>query len=127
MSNRLIVKNMYHTLVQSPILTKAEKRQSRILDADYKKIDIEDYVDDQDHLSVDERQQLYAVLQNNQQLFKGGLGTLRIPPVRLELKEGTQPYSGRAYPIPQAYKRTTKTEINRLEQIRVLEKNSDSQ
>ena len=38
-----------------------------------------------------------------------------------ELKEGTEPYHGRSYPVPKAYKNTTIRELNRLVELGVVE------
>ena len=38
-----------------------------------------------------------------------------------ELKEGTKPYHGRAFPIPKVHKETIMNEIKRLIEIGVLE------
>jgi len=44
-----------------------------------------------------------------------------VPPISFELKEGTTPYHGRAYPIPQIHKAMLMKEIDRLCSIGVLE------
>ena len=54
-------------------------------------------------------------------LFDGTLGDWKTEPVSFELKEGSKPYHGRAFPIPQKHKATVKTEIIRLCEIEVLE------
>jgi hypothetical protein len=43
------------------------------------------------------------------------------------MKEGAKPYHGRPYPIPQIHKATLMKEINRLESIGVLKRQSSSQ
>ena len=80
----------------------AETRQARILDADYSKVDIEDYVRDLEHLTEEEKQKLTQILLKYDLLFGGGLGTLNIPPVHLELQEGATPFHARPFPIPHA-------------------------
>ena len=49
------------------------------------------------------------------------LGDWNTEPVSFELKEGSKPYHGRVYPIPQKHKATVRTEVNRLSEIEVLE------
>jgi hypothetical protein len=59
----------------------------------------------------------------NSTLFEGGLGTIEMDPVSLEMNtnnDGYKPYSGRAYPIPHIHYNTTKNEISRLVNIGVL-------
>jgi hypothetical protein len=43
------------------------------------------------------------------------------------MKEGAKPYHGRPYPIPQIHKATLMKEINRLESIGLLKRQSSSQ
>ena len=60
-------------------------------------------------------------------LFDGTLGDWNWPPVSVEMKEGAKPYHGRPYPISQIHKATLMKEINRLESIGVLKRQSSSQ
>ncbi len=60
-------------------------------------------------------------------LFDGTLGDWDRPPVSVEMKEGSKPYHGRLDPIPQIHKATLIKEINRLESIEVLKRQSSSQ
>ena len=60
-------------------------------------------------------------------LFDGTLGDWNTRPVSLELKPGTTPYHGKAYPIPHVYEQCLKKEVERLVSIGVLEKCSDSE
>jgi len=75
-------------LNDSPLLKEAEDRQKRILDADYSKVDIDAYVDEQDNLPPEYKKMLASTLKNYPTLFGGGLGKLDIEPVHLELKPG---------------------------------------
>jgi hypothetical protein len=59
-------------------------------------------------------------------LFGGGLGELKVKPIHLKLKPGAQPYHARAYPVPKAYEKTTRKEIDRLTDIGVLTKDHNS-
>ena len=117
----------YHQALEPEVLKDAESRQKRILDADYSHVDMQTYVEELTHLSGDEKHKLKKVLQSHPTLFGGGLGTLKIKPVSLEIQDGAKPYHGRAYPIPHAYEEATKKEIARLCSIGVLEKNHDSE
>ena len=54
---------MYHSATQSPILSRAEKRQNTILDANYEKIELVDVAKEQwQHLSYNEKKLLMKVL-----------------------------------------------------------------
>ncbi len=121
-----IVAHMYHMAV-NPVIQEAEERQARILDADYSKIDIEEYFKELQYLSVQEQDLLASVLSSFPTLFGGGLGRLNIDPIHLELKPDAVPYAARPFPVPQSLHRTTKVEMNRLTGIQVFEKNSDSE
>jgi hypothetical protein len=66
---------------------------------------------------------LMKLLIANLTLFEGGLGTIEMDPVLLELNtnnDGFKPFSGMAYPIPHIHYNTTTKEINRLVKIGVL-------
>jgi hypothetical protein len=66
---------------------------------------------------------LKKLLIANSTLFEGGMRTIEMDPVLLEMNtnnDGYKPYSGRAYPIPHIHYNTTKNEINRLAKIGVL-------
>ena len=110
---------LFHTAVQSPIITKAETRQRAILDADYSPVDIDETVNGLKHITKEVKQKLKAVLKKTPNAFKGGLGTLKIKPVHLELKPNAKPYHGKPFPIPKAYEQTTRKEAKRFEDIGV--------
>jgi len=67
------------------------------------------------------------VLTKHPEAFQGGLGTLNVQPVHLEVLKDAVPYHARAFPVPKAYEKTTKKEVDRLTEIGVLERNSDSE
>ena len=52
---------------------------------------------------------------------------LPLPPVSLDIKKDAKPYHGKAYPIPHIYEQTLRKEVQRLVDIGVLEKCSDSE
>jgi hypothetical protein len=87
-TERRALKMLYHMLVQSPSIMEAEERHRQILDADYSKVDIQEYVNNIKHLNEDDKQKLKEVLNKHPKLFQGGLGTLKIKPVKLEIKRG---------------------------------------
>ena len=112
---------------QSDVIKEAEERQSRILDADYSKVDIDEYVISLKHLNADEKDKLAKMLKRHTELFSGGLGTLKVKPVHLELVEGAKPYHARPFPVPKSVEATTKKEILRLADIGVLAKDYNSE
>jgi hypothetical protein len=58
----------------SEVLAEAEGRQSRILDANYERVDPDEFVRDLTHLSVTEQKELSLLLKKYPVLFGGGLG-----------------------------------------------------
>jgi hypothetical protein len=115
------------TIDMSEVLLEAEERQSRILDANYEKIDPDEFVRSLTNLSAKEQKELSLVLKKYPILFGGGLGLLRIKPVHLALRENAKPVHTRAFPLSQAILKLTKTELNRLTKIDIFEKAYDSE
>jgi hypothetical protein len=103
-----------------------EQRQKRTLDADYSQVDIDTHVRELNHLSTDKKGQLATVLKSHPTLFGNGLGMLKARPILLELEPGAKPYHAKLYPVPQAYKGTTKREIQRLCDLGILKRDHDS-
>ena len=99
----------------------ATQRVVRILDANYKKADLQAVVNSCSHLNTDERKMLLKLLTDFEPLFDGTLGAWKTTPVSFELKEGARPFHGRAFPIPKVYKETIMKEIKRLCELGVLE------
>jgi hypothetical protein len=97
------------------------QRVVRILDASYKKADLQAVVNTCTHLSSEEQSMLLELLTEYEPLFDGTLGAWKTTPVSFELKEGAKPYHGRAFPIPRVHKETIMKEIKRLIELGVLE------
>ena len=107
-------KMAYTIAQQNSALEAAEERQDKILDADYSKVDLDEYVATLTHLSADQRAALAGALAQYPVLFGGGLGRLKIDPIHLELKPDAKPYHAKPFGIPHALKNTTVKEINRF-------------
>jgi hypothetical protein len=117
---------LYIAANEPDILQEAEKRQNHILDADYRKFEVDPFVQElEHHITKDEKQILGKTLKNFPTLFGGGLGMLNIKPVKLELIDGANPYHARPFPVPQSLEATTKTKIKRLTYIDVFNRSSD--
>jgi hypothetical protein len=91
---------LYHTENEPDILQEAEKRQNRILDADYRKVEVDPFVEELKHLTMDEKQILSKTLKKFPTSFGRGLGMLNIKPVILELIDGAKPYHAKPFPVP---------------------------
>jgi hypothetical protein len=85
-----ILHMLYHAANEPDILQEAEKRQNRILDADYRNVEVDPYVQELAHLTKEEKQVLGETLKKFPTLFGGGLGMLNIKPVKLELIDGAK-------------------------------------
>jgi hypothetical protein len=127
LNNDDILHMLYHAANEPDILQEAEKRQHRILDADYRKVEVDPFVEELNHLLMDEKQILGNTLKKFPTLFVGGLGMLNIKPVKLELIDGTKPHHARPFPVPQSLEATTKTEMKRLTDIDVFNRSSYSE
>ncbi len=55
---------------------------------------------------IPEHDLLVNLLLKLKDLFDGTLGDWQTEPVSFRLKEGTTPYHGQAYPVPQVHKKT---------------------
>jgi hypothetical protein len=71
-----VMEAMYHLAKEPELLKEAEERQSRILDADYSNVDIDEYVDSITKLDDDQKSKLRLVLNSHPTLFGGGLREL---------------------------------------------------
>jgi hypothetical protein len=103
-----ILHMLYHSANEPDILQEAEKRQNRILDADYRKVEVDTFVEELKHLTMDEKKILSNTLKKFPTLFGGGIGMLNIKPVRLELIDGANPYHAIPFPLPQSLESTKK-------------------
>jgi hypothetical protein len=122
-----ILHMLYNAANEPDILQEAEKRQNRILDAYYRKVEVDPFVQELEHLNEDEKQILGQTLKKFPKLFGGGLGMLHIKPVKLELIDGAKPYHARPFPVPQSLEATTKKEMKRLTGIDVFNRSSNSE
>ena len=102
---------IYDLHVDSPILQTEEKRQGKLLDANYTKVDIDDMVKDLD-VPRETKRKLTAKLKKFKTLFGGGLGKLDIEPIDIELKPGTKPYAGSTITSPKHMKNPSKEKWN---------------
>jgi hypothetical protein len=72
------------------------------------------------HLSNKEKEDLRKLLEKFKSLFDGTLGHWKSKPYEIELKPELKPYHAKPYPIPKAYEKTLKMEVDRLVQAGVL-------
>ena len=99
------------------------ERMSKILDAKYTAADLRKVAITNVHLTNNQKEKLYALLSQHKLLFDGMLGKWEGNPYHIELQEGAKPYHTPMYSIPHAYKRTLRTEVDRLYKVRRPAKN----
>ena len=112
----------FYNLPNSSEEGEASDRIREILDAKYRPADLEEVAKQQTHLNEEEQSQLLTLLRKHEQLFDGTLGTWNGPDYDIELKENVTPYHARPYPIPKAYEKTLRDEVDRLCKAGVLRK-----
>ncbi len=108
-------------------IAQEEANLTVIKPAEYKLADITEVAGNQKHLSLSKRNKLRTLLAKFQPLFMGKRGNYNGPPIQLELLHGSKPLYGKLFPIPQAYQKITRDEINRLEENGILVKVSSSE
>jgi hypothetical protein len=121
LNNDEILHMLYYAANEPDILQEAEKRQNRILDAEYRKFEVDPFVEELKHITIDEKQILGQTLKKFPTLFGGGLGMLNIKHVRLELIDGAKPYHARPFPVTQSLEATTKKRNEKINRHRYLQ------
>jgi hypothetical protein len=66
LNNDEILHMLYHAANEPDILQEAEKRQNRILDDDYRKVEVDPFFQELKHLTMDEKQILSKTLKSFQ-------------------------------------------------------------
>ncbi len=98
------------------------QRMSRILDSKYAPADLHEIVQNNDNLTNEEKVKFEQMLRKYESLFDGRLGEWQGDPYHIQLREDAKPYHAKAYPVPHAYEKTLRVEIDRLCKIGVLKK-----
>ena len=99
---------------ESPVLQQEEERQSKILDCNYSKVDIQKLVSDLD-LSRDSKRKLIKSLSKFQKLFSEELSKVELKePIDIELEKGATPHYGGFYSVPHMLQKPLKKEVNRM-------------
>ena len=78
------------------------------------------------HLKITPCNELLKLLQIFEELFDGTLGTWRIYPVELKLKEDAKPICLRPYPVQEVYEENFKKKVEHLVLLGFLEVANDS-
>jgi hypothetical protein len=104
-----------------------QSRVTRILDAKYEKADLKTVVQNQKHLSDDNKLLLAKLLRKYEHLFDGTLGDWKGSGVSFELRDDAKPYHSKPYPIPHIHEMPTKKEVSRLCELGVLKECTESE
>jgi hypothetical protein len=83
LSDNEILHMLYHAANEPYILQEAKKRHHHILDSDYRKIEVDPFVQELAYLTEDKKQVLGKILKKFPTLSGGRLGMLNIKLVRL--------------------------------------------
>jgi hypothetical protein len=67
---------LYNAANEPDILQEAEKRQNRKLDDDYRKVEVDPFVEELKHITMDKKQILGQTLKKLPTLFGCGLGMI---------------------------------------------------
>jgi hypothetical protein len=118
-----------HSLAMEPhSIQDATKCITWILDAKYKKADLQSIVRDNfKNLSADQQKKLLQLLKKYETLFDGTLGDWKTKPVLFQLRERVSPYHGQAFPVPKIHKDTIIKVVERLCELGVLERQPASE
>jgi hypothetical protein len=79
------------------------------------------------HLSSQDKEKLYALLDKHRFLFKGTLGLLPTKPVHVEIKSNAKPFHGCAFSVPKAYESMIRNEVKCLCCLNVLRRCNESE
>jgi hypothetical protein len=90
------------------------KRQTRILDANYEAADLKEVIKSISTIDDIERNKLLLLLRKYEHMFDGTLGDFETSEVKFNLKEDAKPYHAKAFPVPKIHHDTLKHEIERL-------------
>ena len=103
------------------------KRIKKILDAEYKKINLVKIVTNLDYLKNRHKDSLLKLLEKYKNMFDGNLSNYIGSDYTIELKEYSKPYHAKPFPIPTIHESTLKKEGQRLVKIGVLQRMNNSQ
>jgi hypothetical protein len=98
------------------------QRMTDILDAKYKKANLDEIAANADHLTNSEQESLLKLLKKYEDLFEGTLGTFTGTPYDIKLKDNVELHHARPFPVPKIHELTLKSELDRLCELNVLKR-----
>jgi hypothetical protein len=125
-TNKQEIHLLYQMETESDAVQNMTQRAHWILDAKYKKADLNKVVQDSG-LTLTSQDKLLHLLQQHEHLFDGTLGDWNTTPVDFELQEDVKPFHARPFTVPKIHEETLRKEVDRLVALGVLEKKNDSE
>jgi hypothetical protein len=122
-----IFQNDYDAIREPQHVHAANKRQTRILDANYKAADLQEIIKWVSTIDNIEKNNLLGLLRKYEHLLDGTLGNFETSEVKLKLKEDASPYHAKPFSLPKNHHDTLKHQIERLVKLGVLKRCSDSE
>ena len=119
--------NQFFVIKESCPVRNATKGIKKILDAEYKKINLKSIVINLNYLNKKHKNSLLELLQKHKNMFDGTLEKYTGSNYTIEIKEYAKPYHVKPFPIPNIHKLTLKKKVNRSINIGVLNKIDNSQ
>ncbi len=119
------VLSMYNETLEPEAPKEMTSRVIRILDAKYKKANLEDVVAKCTHLMAAQQQNLLDTLNKYKPLFDGALGDWQTTPVDLQLKEDAKTFYLKPHAVPHIHLETPKKDVERLCNANILWKVND--
>ena len=104
-----LLNNLYMENIESSVSPVAINRVTHILDAKYEKTNLPEVVDNTcKHLNTYQRNTLFRLLIQYEELFDGTLGDWKGESVNFELKPDAKPYHDQPFLVPHVHKDTFK-------------------
>jgi hypothetical protein len=114
-----ILKDGYEATCEPHHVHAANKRQTHILDANYKVADLKEIIICISRIDDIEKRNRLKLLRKYEHLRDETLVNFEISDAKLNLKEGVKPYHAKAFPVPKNHHDTLKHEIERLVKLGV--------
>ena len=119
---------LYASQAESESYQQALKRALHIMDMGRENpATVNDKVESNSHLTDDQKLKLKQLLNEFKELFDGTLGDWKTSPVTVELEKDAKPYHSGPFPVPRIHKERFKQELDSLEKMGVIQKDSSSQ
>ena len=112
----------HFTIQYSKNVRNVTKRIKNILDANYKKANLKNIVNDSKYPNNNKQSLVLKWLRKHEEVFDGTLGNDTGSEYKIEHLEGAKPYHAKPFPIPKIHEEILKIEANRLESIGVLKR-----